>query len=77
MTSFKARHGQYEFVVMSLRLKGALSTFMDLMNRVFKYFLDLFVIVFINDIFIYLRNEEENLTHMRVHLHTLIDCQIF
>ena len=40
--------------------------FMDLMNKVFKQYLDLFIIIFINDILIYSRNEEEHASHLRV-----------
>ena len=50
---------------------------MDLMNRVFKQYLDLFVIVFIDDILIYSRSEEEYASHMRVVLQTLKDHQLF
>ncbi|KAH0655692.1 hypothetical protein KY285_030574 [Solanum tuberosum] len=50
---------------------------MDLMNRVFKQYLDLFVIVFIDDILIYSRNEDEHATHLRVGLQTLKDRQLF
>ena len=44
-TTFRTRYGHYEFVVMSFGLTNAPATFMDLMNRVFKQYLDLFVIV--------------------------------
>ena len=44
---------------MSFRLTNAPATFMDLMNKVFKEYLDLFVIVFIDDIIIYSRSEED------------------
>ena len=50
---------------------------MDLMNRVFKQYLDLFVILFIDDILIYSRSEEEHASHLRVVLHTLKDRQLF
>mgnify|MGYP000125134224 FL=1 len=62
---------------MSFGLTDAPATFMDLMNRVFKQYLDLFVIVFIDDILIYSRSEEEHATHLRVVLQTLKDCQLF
>ena len=49
------------------------TTFMDLMNIVFKQYLDLFVIVFIDDILIYSRSEEEHVCHLRVVLLALKD----
>ena len=50
---------------MSFKLTNAPLAFMDLMNRVFKQYLDLFVIVFIDDILIYSRSEEEHASHLR------------
>ena len=47
-------------------LTNAPATFMDLMNRVFKLYLDMFVIVFIDDILVYSRNEEYHATHLRI-----------
>ncbi|WMV09114.1 hypothetical protein MTR67_002499 [Solanum verrucosum] len=62
---------------MSFGLTNAPATFMYLMNRVFKQYLDLFVILFIDDILIYSRNEEEHAIHLRVVLQTLKDRQLF
>ncbi|KAH0682737.1 hypothetical protein KY285_020250 [Solanum tuberosum] len=76
-TAFRTRYGHYEFVVMSFGLTNAPAAFMDLMNRVFKQYLYLFVIVFIDDIIIYSRNEEEHASHLRVVLQTLKDHQLF
>ncbi|KAH0667849.1 hypothetical protein KY285_029055 [Solanum tuberosum] len=50
---------------------------MDLMNRVFKQYLDLFIIFFTSDILIYSRSMEEHVTHLRVVLQTLTDRQLF
>ncbi|WMV25370.1 hypothetical protein MTR67_018755 [Solanum verrucosum] len=75
--ALKTRYGHYEFVVLSFGLSNALATFMDSMNRVFKQYLDLFVIVSIDDILIYSRSEKEYVTHLSVILQNLKDCQIF
>ena len=62
---------------MSFGLTNAAATFMDLMNKMFKQYLDLFVIVFIDDILIYSRSEEEHASHLRLFLQTLKDRQLF
>ncbi|KAH0683010.1 hypothetical protein KY289_020762 [Solanum tuberosum] len=76
-TTFKTRYGHYEFLVMSFGLTNAPAAFMDLMNRVFKPFLDMFVIVFIDGILIYWRNEEDHTSHLRVVLQTLKDRELY
>lgn len=62
---------------MSFGLINALATFIDLMNRVFQQYLNMFVIVFIDDILIYSRSEEDNDGHFRIVLKTLKDRQLF
>lgn len=62
---------------MSFGLTSALSTLMGLMNRVFKKYLDIFVIMFIDDILIYSRGEEEHAGHLRIVLQALKDRQLF
>ncbi|XP_060212237.1 uncharacterized protein LOC132639863 [Lycium barbarum] len=76
-TAFRTRYGHFEFLVMSFGLTNAPAAFMDLMNRVFKPYLDLFVIVFIDDILVYSRNEAEHAEHLRIVLQTLKDCELF
>src|SRR5262249_37795919 len=67
----------YEFLVMSFNLTNTPAAFMDLMNRVFKPFLDHFVIVFIDDILVYSRNMEEHAWYLRMVLQTLREHQLY
>jgi hypothetical protein len=66
MTAFVSRYGQYEFMVMSFGLTNAPAYFMYMMNNVFMEYLDKFIVVFINDILVYSRSEEEHEGHLRL-----------
>jgi len=76
-TTFRSRYGHYEYVVMPFGVTNALVVFMDYMNRIFRPYLDKFVVVFINDILIYSRNREEHAEHLRVVLTVLKEHQLY
>jgi hypothetical protein len=63
-TEFVSRYGLYEFTVISFGLTNALTYFMYMMNKVFMEYLEKFVIMFIDDISVYSRSEEEHEGHL-------------
>jgi hypothetical protein len=65
-TAFSTRYGLYEYLVISFGLTNVPTHFMYLMNSVFMLELDKFVVVFIDDILIYSKSEEEHARHLRV-----------
>ncbi|GJZ90009.1 putative reverse transcriptase domain-containing protein, partial [Tanacetum coccineum] len=71
ITAFRTRYGHFEFHVMPFRLTNVPVVFMDLMNHVCKPYLDKFVIVFIDDILVYSKDEEEHEKHLKIILELL------
>ena len=76
-TTFRTRYGHYEFLVMPFGLTNAPAIFMDLMNRIFRLYLDKFVVVFIDDILIYSRDESEHAEHLRTVLQILREKKLY
>ncbi|CAI7729085.1 unnamed protein product [Closterium sp. NIES-53] len=64
-TAFRTRYGHFEFLVLPFGQLNAPATFMSLMHSVFRDFLDRFVIIFIDDILIYIKSLKEHAEHLR------------
>ena len=76
-TAFTTRYRLYEYTVMSFGLTNAPAYFMSMMNKVFTEYLDKFVVVFIDDIMVYSKNEEEHKEHLRLVLEKLREHQLY
>ena len=76
-TTFRTWYRHYEFLVMPFGLTNAPLAFMDLMNSVFRPYVDQFVVVFIDGILVYSKDWEDHDTHLRVVLETLRNEQLY
>jgi hypothetical protein len=76
-TAFYTRYGLYEYLVMSFGLTNAHAYFMYLMNSMFIPELDKFIVVLIDDILIYYKNEEEHAKHLHIVLQHLRDHKLY
>jgi hypothetical protein len=76
-TAFTTRYGLYEYTVMSFGLTNAPTYFMYLMNKVFMEYLDKFVVVFIDDILVYSKTEEDHDEPLRLVLQKLREQQLY
>jgi hypothetical protein len=74
--AFSTRYGLYEYLVMSFGLTNASAHFMYLMNSIFMSELDKFFMVFIDNILIYSKNEEEHEKHLQIILQRLWEHQL-
>src|ERR1051325_5667550 len=76
-TAFKMRYGHYEYSVMPFGVINAPGVFMEYMNFIFHPYLDSFVVVFIDDILIYSKSDEEHAEHLRVVLELLKEKKLY
>ena len=76
-TTFRTRYGHYKFIVMLFGFSNKPIVFMCLLNGVFRSYLDKFVIVFLDDILIYSKSEEENEQHFRMMLQVLWENKLY
>lgn len=76
-TAFRTRYGHYEYTVMPFGVTNAPGVFMKYMNRIFHPYLDQFVVVFIDDILVYSKSEEEHVEHLRIVLQVLKEKRLY
>ena len=76
-TAFTTRYRHYEYLVMPFGVTNAPTIFMDYMNRIFRPFLENFVIVFIDNILVYSKTREEHESHLNNVLQVLKDKKLY
>ena len=64
LTAFRTKYGLFEFTVLPFGLTNAPATFMSLMNDVFHEYLDVFVLVYLDDILVYSKTLREHASHL-------------
>ncbi|GKC69612.1 putative reverse transcriptase domain-containing protein, partial [Tanacetum coccineum] len=77
ITAFRTRYGHFEFQVMPFGLTNVPAVFMDLMNQLCKPYLDKFIIVLIDDILVYSKDEEEHGKHLKIILELLKNERLY
>ena len=76
-TAFRTQRGQFEFLVMPFGVTNAPATFQRLMNTIFKNELDAFVSVYLDDILVFSKTEEEHLQHVQIALEKLRKAKLY
>jgi len=75
-TAFRTRRGHFEYLVMPFGLTNAPATFQTMINEVLRDFLDIFVVVYLDDILIFSKTLEENKQHVHQVLQRLMDAKL-
>ena len=77
LTAFRTRYGLYEYLVMPFGLTNAPATCQQFVNDTLRQYLDLFCVVYLDDILIYSKNLEEHRQHVRTILETLLSAGLY
>ncbi|MBW0478750.1 hypothetical protein O181_018465 [Austropuccinia psidii MF-1] len=64
LTAFRTKYGKHEYLVMLFGLTNAPASFQNIVNDIFAYFLDIFVVVYLDDIIVFFSSEEEHVKHV-------------
>ncbi|MBW0468085.1 hypothetical protein O181_007800 [Austropuccinia psidii MF-1] len=77
LTAIRTKYGSYEYLVMPCGLNNAPASFHNLVNDIFADFLDIFVVLYLDDIMVFSSSEEEHVKHVASALQRLRDNNLF
>ncbi|MBW0474398.1 hypothetical protein O181_014113 [Austropuccinia psidii MF-1] len=77
LTAFRAKYGSYEYLVIPFGLTNAPAPFQNIVNFIFSDFLDIFIVVYLDDIMGFFSSEEEHVKHVASVLQRLRDNNLF
>ena len=76
-TAFNTKYGQFEYLVMPMGLCNSPATFQSLMNRIFYDCIDVFLVVYMDDLLIFSKDESSHMDHLRIVLSRLQQNQLY
>ncbi|MBW0525001.1 hypothetical protein O181_064716 [Austropuccinia psidii MF-1] len=77
LTAFRTKYGSYEYLVMPFGLTNAPDSFQNLVNDIFQDPLDVYVVVYLDEIMVFSKYEEEHATHVSTVLYRLRANDLF